>query len=50
MHGDVDEAVPVSQSIKMEERLKGLEVETVMCVEPGGTHVYDQVYSVSRKS
>jgi len=47
MHGSVDEAVPVSQSVKMEERLRGLGVDTVMCVEPGGPHVYDQVYSVS---
>ena len=48
MHGDVDEAVPVSQSVKMEERLRGLGVDTVLCVEQGGPHVYDQVYSVSR--
>jgi len=48
MHGSADKAVPVSQSVKMEEKLRGSRVDAIMCVEPDRPHVYDQVYLVSR--
>lgn len=47
LHGDADNAVPVEQSYKLEEKLRamGVEVEAVYC--PGGEHCFENKIEVS---
>ena len=46
LHGTGDEAVPLEQSQRMAEKLRAMGVPTVECYEPGGPHVFDNVYKV----
>jgi len=45
LHGTADEPVPVEQTHKFAAKLKKLGTETVVCIEEGGPHVFDHVYS-----
>jgi len=45
LHGTADDAVPVEQTHKFAAKLKKLGTETVVCIEEGGPHVFDHVYS-----
>jgi len=45
LHGTADEGVPIGESQKMAEKLRQMGVPVVECYEPGGPHVFDQVYS-----
>ena len=47
LHGTADEPVPVEQTYAFDEQLRNLGVETVVCIEEGGPHVFDHVYKVS---
>ncbi len=47
LHGTADAAVPIDQSKKMAQKLRVMGVDTVECYEPGGPHVFDNVYKVS---
>jgi len=47
LHGTADEPVPVEQTYAFDEQLRKLGVETVVCVEEGGPHVFEHVYKVS---
>jgi acetyl esterase/lipase len=45
LHGTADEPVPVDQTHRFAAKLKKLGTETVVCIEEGGPHVFDHVYS-----
>ncbi|KAK8125521.1 uncharacterized protein PG998_001280 [Apiospora kogelbergensis] len=45
LHGSADVAVPVSSTERFAAKLRALGVETLVSIEPGEPHVFDQVYT-----
>jgi acetyl esterase/lipase len=47
LHGEADALVPVDQSRRFADKLRSKQVPVLELYEPGGPHVFDQVYYVS---